>query len=258
MIAQVSKLPTPSPCAMNPPRVYHPGPIQVGQDAALDEGPSRHLARVLRLRPGEAVTLFDGDGGEYRSVVRTLLRDRVRVRVEGHAGLERESSLRVGLAQVVSAAERMDLTVQKAVELGVAWIQPLLARRGKVRLDQARGTKRVQHWQRIVIAACEQCGRNRVPAVEPVLDLPDWLGRRDPSQSGILLDPDSRLRLSQANRPAGEIALLVGPEAGLADEEQAMVQHCGFVAVSLGPRVLRTETAGLAALAAMQALWGDF
>jgi len=243
---------------MNSPRVYHPGPIQVGRDAVLDEAPSRHLARVLRLRPGEAVTLFDGAGGEYPSVVRTLERDRVRVRVERHEALERESALRVGLAQVVSAADLMDLTVQKAVELGVAWIQPLLARRGKVRLDEARAARRVQHWQRVAIAACEQCGRNRVPTVEPVLNLPDWLGRHDRQQSAILLDPHADRRLSQTPRPAGETVLLVGPESGFADEERAMALQCGFVGVRLGPRVLRTETAGFAALAAMQALWGDF
>jgi 16S rRNA (uracil1498-N3)-methyltransferase len=232
--------------------------MQVGRDTALDEGPSRHLARVLRMRPGDAITLFDGEGGEYRGAIRTLERDSVRVRVETHVAVERESALRVGLAQVVSASDLMDLTVQKAVELGVVWIQPLLARRGKVRLDGERSTRRVAHWQRVAIAACEQCGRNRVPAVQPVLELADWLGTVPTSQRGIVLEPGSALRLSQAEPPTDEIILLAGAESGFAQEEVALVQSRGFSAVSLGPRVLRTETAGLAAMAAMQALWGDF
>jgi 16S rRNA (uracil1498-N3)-methyltransferase len=232
--------------------------MQVGRDTTLDEGPSRHLARVLRMRPGDAITLFDGDGGEYRGAIRTQERDSVRVRVEAHVPVERESALRVGLAQVVSAGDLMDLTVQKAVELGVVWIQPLLARRGKVRLDGERSARRVAHWQRVAIAACEQCGRNRVPAVKPVLELADWLGTIATSQRGIVLEPGSALRLSQAGPPTGEIILLAGAESGFAQDEVALVQTRGFTAVSLGPRVLRTETAGLAAVAAMQALWGDF
>jgi 16S rRNA (uracil1498-N3)-methyltransferase len=170
--------------------------------------------------------------------------------------------LRVGLAQVVSAGERMDLTVQKAVELGAVWVQPLLSRRGKVRLGDERADKRVQHWQRVAIAACEQCGRNRVPAVQPVLELADWLGKFCHAQGGMLrgivLEPGAALRLSQAGPLSGEVVLLAGAESGFGDEEVALVQRMGFVAVRLGPRVLRTETAGLAALAAMQALWGDF
>jgi 16S rRNA (uracil1498-N3)-methyltransferase len=232
--------------------------MQVGRDSALDEAPSRHLARVLRMGPGDAVTLFNGEGGEYRAVIRTLTRDSVRARVEAHVPIERESALHVGLAQVVSAGDLMDLTVQKAVELGVDWIQPLLERRGKVLLGGERSARRVAHWQRVVIAACEQCGRNRVPVVKPVLDLAEWLGTISDSQRGILLEPGSPLRLSQAGRPAGEIVLLAGAESGFAPDEVTLVQSRGFVAVSLGPRVLRTETAGLAALAAMQALWGDF
>jgi 16S rRNA (uracil1498-N3)-methyltransferase len=239
-------------------RVYHRAALQAGRDTTLDEGPSRHLARVLRMRAGDTIVLFDGNGGEYRAVIRNLDRDAVRVRVETHAVVERESPLRVGLAQVISAGDLMDLTVQKAVELGAVWIQPLLARRGKVRLGEERADKRVQHWQRVAIAACEQCGRNRVPLVSPVSDLTDWLGTRPGSQRGIVLEPQAPLRLSAAGPLEGDITLLVGPESGLAAEEVALVQRLGFTAVNLGPRVLRTETAGLAALAAMQALWGDF
>jgi 16S rRNA (uracil1498-N3)-methyltransferase len=232
--------------------------MQAGRDATLDEAASRHVSRVLRMRGGDRLTLFDGEGGEYRAAIRTLERDAVRVRIEAFEPTERESALRIGLAQAISAGELMDLTVQKAVELGAVWIQPLLARRSKVRLEADRAERRVQHWQRVAIAACEQCGRNRLPLVAPVLALADWLGTRAGTQRGILLDPASPLRLSQAGPMEGEIALLAGAESGFTVEENEMAQHMGFVAVSVGPRVLRTETAGLAALAAMQALWGDF
>ena len=232
--------------------------MQVGRDATLDEAASRHLTRVLRMRTGETVTLFDGAGGEYHGTIRSVERDSVRVRVERFDTVERESALQVGLAQVVSAGELMDLTVQKAVELGVVWVQPLLARRGKVRLEPERAVKRVQHWQRVAIAACEQCGRNRLPAVLPVLELTDWLGARASGQCGLLLDPDATLRLSQAGPLEGEITLLAGGESGFAEDESALARQWGFLAVQLGPRVLRTETAGVAALAALQALQGDF
>jgi 16S rRNA (uracil1498-N3)-methyltransferase len=232
--------------------------LQAGRDATLDAAASRHVSRVLRMQAGEQLTLFDGEGGEYRAAIRSLERDAVRVRIEAFEPTERESALRIGLAQVISAGELMDLTVQKAVELGAVWIQPLLARRSKVRLEGDRAQRRVQHWQRVAIAACEQCGRNRLPPVHPVLALADWLGTRASTQRGILLDPASSLRLSQAGPMEGEIALLAGAESGLSEEENAMARYMGFVAVSLGPRVLRTETAGLAALAAMQALSGDF
>jgi 16S rRNA (uracil1498-N3)-methyltransferase len=243
---------------MRLPRVYHPGPLQVGRVTALDEAGSNHLVRVLRMRVGDRLIVFDGSGGEYRGAIEGVARAGVRVRIERHDPVERESALQVGLAQVVSAGERMDFTVQKAVELGAAWIQPLTARRAKVRLEPARAERRVTHWQRVAIAACEQCGRNRVPSVRPLLELYDWLGTLAGTERGMLLDPDAALPLSAAERPAGELLLLAGAEAGFDPEESALLQDRGFLAVRLGPRVLRTETAALAALAAMQALWGDF
>ncbi len=210
------------------------------------------------MKAGDALLVFDGTGGEHRAVIRTVERSGVRARIEGLDPVERESALRVGLVQVVSAGERMDFTLQKAVELGVAWIQPLLGRRAKVRLEGERAERRLQHWQRIVIAACEQSGRNQVPRVRPLLELPDWLGQASTAGSRLVLDPQAQQRLSEANRPSGELELLAGAESGFDDEEMALVRHHGFVPVRLGPRVLRTETAGLAALAALQALWGDF
>jgi 16S rRNA (uracil1498-N3)-methyltransferase len=242
---------------MRAPRVYHPAALQVGRDATLDEAASRHLTRVLRMRIGEPLTLFDGSGGEYRGVIRSLERHGVRVRIEAFHPIERETPLKIGLAQVISAGDLMDLTVQKAVELGAAWIQPLAAQRAKVRLDQPRAERRVAHWQRVAVAACEQCGRNTVPRVAPVLELAEWLARGAPCAHRILLDPLASTPISRAGPLSGETVLLVGAESGLSDEEAALAGTHGFAAVNLGPRVLRTETAGLAALAALQALWGD-
>jgi 16S rRNA (uracil1498-N3)-methyltransferase len=242
---------------MNPPRVYHPEKLQVGRDVTLTAGASHHLARVLRLVPGDAVRLFDGSGGEYRGVVRSSARDSVRVRSESFDPVERESALRVGLAQVISSGERMEFTVRKAVELGVAWIQPLTARRSIVRLTGERAARRVEHWQRIVISACEQCGRNRVPTVRPIVDLLHWLGDSPRTAVRLILEPASERSMSQIEAPAGEVTLLAGGESGFAPEDTEAAVLRGFVPVRLGPRVLRTETAGMAALAAMQALWGD-
>lgn len=210
------------------------------------------------MRPGDAVVLFDGAGGEHHGTLACVDRSLVRVRLSTLDPIERESLLAIGLAQVVSAGERMELTIQKAVELGVAWIQPLAAQRAKVRLSGERAERRVAHWQRVVESACEQSGRNRVPRVHPVLDFYAWLAQMPPAQSRLLLDPTADRKLSEAGPLTGEVTLLAGGESGFAPEEAEAAGRYGFFPVRLGPRVLRTETAGLAALAALQALWGDF
>lgn len=243
---------------MKSPRVYHPDRLQVGRDATLDEAASHHIGRVLRMKAGEAVVLFDGTGGEYRGVIRGVDRSGVRVRAEHFDDVERESVLQVGLVQAVSAGERMEFTLQKAVELGVAWIQPLLTRRSKVRLDAERAQKRVAHWQRVVNAACEQCGRNRVPQVRALLEFTSWLALPAPGPHRLVLQPDAQKRLSEAGPFADGVELLAGSESGLDEDELDLLPHYGFVPVRLGPRILRTETAGIAALSALQALWGDF
>jgi len=243
---------------MKAPRVYHREPLQVGRDVTLAQAAAHHLARVLRMRPGDAVVLFDGNGGECPGILTCVDRSVVRARLERHEPIDRESVLAIGLAQVVSAGERMDVTIQKAVELGVRWVQPLTSRRAKVRLSDERAEKRVAHWQRVAEAACEQCGRNRVPRIEPVREYLAWLGELPAAGERLLLDPEGPRRLSEAARPSGEVILLAGGESGFERDEAVAACRYGFVPVRLGPRVLRTETAGLAALAAMQALWGDF
>ena len=221
---------------------------------------ARHVSQVLRLKAGAPLTLFNGDGAEYAAVIAHAARDVMSARIEGVRAVERESPLEVTLGQGVSRGERMDYTVQKAVELGIARIEPVTTSRGVVRLDAARARQKSDHWQAVVISACEQCGRNRVPQVAPVERLQDWLARfrGGPAGTGILLDPESGLRLAELPRPSGGVTLLAGPEGGLTADERQDALRAGFVAVRFGPRMLRTETAALAALAAMQALWGDF
>jgi 16S rRNA (uracil1498-N3)-methyltransferase len=233
------------------PRVYLDAPLQQAGEVSLEDAPAHHLARVLRLREGDALTVFNGRGGEWDA---EFIGKR-RVRLRSFSNVERESPLRITLVQGVSSGERMDYTVQKAVELGVAVIQPLLTKRGVVRLEGTRASARVDHWKKVAIAACEQSGRNRIPEVMPLLDFHQY---RPPEEAGL------RLLLSAQGRSIREMKLdtaatiAAGPEAGFAPEEQAGLERAGFVKASLGPRILRTETAALAALAAINALRGDF
>jgi 16S rRNA (uracil1498-N3)-methyltransferase len=247
--------------AVNSPRFYCPIALAAGARTDLPEGAARHAARVLRLRVDDALTLFDANGGEYSARIISVERDRVAVEVLAWRDIERESPLSITLVQALQAGEKMDLTVQKAVELGVKQIVPVTARRSVVRLDGERAARRVEHWRGVVASACEQCGRNRVPAVAALTGLERWLSQ--PPAAGVLrlmLAPGAQHTLATLPQPAQEthIELLIGAEGGLAPEEMAQASAAGFIAIRLGPRILRTETAGLAALAAMQCLWGDF
>jgi 16S rRNA (uracil1498-N3)-methyltransferase len=234
--------------------------LRPGTECRLPPAQSRHVARVLRLGEGDALTLFNGDGAEFDAVVARVKKDEVTVKIGGARPGDRESALQVILGQALSTGERMDYTVQKAVELGVSVIQPLQTSRGVVRLDRTRAEKRCMHWQAIAVAACEQCGRNRIPQILPVMALRHWLGRRPAGRDElqVLLSPRAGVAFKALPRPRGGVTLIAGAEAGLTAEEQRDAERGGFVAARLGPRVLRTETAALAALAAMQTLWGDF
>jgi 16S rRNA (uracil1498-N3)-methyltransferase len=235
--------------------------LRPGAECRLPPAQSRHVARVLRLGEGDALALFNGDGAEFDAVVACVRKDEVTVKIGDARQSDRESALQVVLGQALSSGERMDYTVQKAVELGVTAIYPIAASRSVVRLDTERERKRVAHWQAVVIAACEQCGRNRVPTVAAPATLTDWIAPK-PGRSAaalrVLLSPRGEARLRDLPRPAGTVELLAGPEGGFTPEEEALARGSGFTPVRLGPRVLRTETAAVAALAAMQALWGDF
>lgn len=245
--------------AMNAPRFFCPLPLSQGALVALPPFAARHAVRVLRLAEGDSLTLFNGEGGEYPGQIETTGKDQVLVRLGDHRDVERESPLALILVQAVQGADKMDFTVQKAVELGVGRFQPVASRRSVVRLVGDRADKRVEHWRGVAVSACEQCGRNRVPAIDPVLPLEKYLARpAAPDTLRLVLSPGGATSLAQVPQPQGPVELLVGAEGGLAPEEVAQAQGAGFLPLVLGPRVLRTETAGLAALAAIHALWGDF
>jgi 16S rRNA (uracil1498-N3)-methyltransferase len=242
------------------PRFHCPLPLATGTVLDLPEGAARH-AQVLRLQPGSAVTLFDGLGGEYAATVERMGRRDVTVRVGAHQALEREAPRAVHLVVGMPANERMEWLVEKAAELGAASIQPLVAQRSVLKLSGERALKKRAHWQAIVVAACEQCGRNQVPVVHAAVALEGWLAtvRAEPPQTRLSARGECRvLSLQPGAKPlalampsSGPVTLLSGPEGGLNAAEEQAALDAGFVALSLGPRVLRAETAPLAVLAAL-------
>ncbi len=251
---------------MSNPRFFIPATLAVAS-LVLPEAAAHHAARVLRLRGGDAVTLFNGQGGEYAARITVIGKHEVTVAIERHDPVERESPLQLTLVQAVSSGERMDLTIQKAVELGVSRIVPVESERCVVRLKGERAAKRVAHWQQVAISACEQCGRNRIPEVSMISPLDVWLAvdevdrvgnRRSSDALRWVLLPGADTTLRDLPRPQTPIELLVGPEGGLTEAEADATRRAGYQPVRLGPRVLRTETAAPALLAALQALWGDF
>jgi len=238
-------------------RVYVEEPLASGKRCLVAGSAANHMVRVLRLGVGAAVTLFDGAGGEYAARIESLKKDAVLVEVGAHAAVERESPLAVTLAQGISRGERMDWVIQKATELGVRRIVPLITTRSVVRLDARQAQKKSQHWRGITIAACEQCGRNRLPELAAPVDFQEFLGTEAPEEAmRLLLSLAGSLRIGTI-KSLGKIILLIGPEGGLAPEEGTAALAQGFVPVQLGPRILRTETAAIAALAALQQAFGD-
>ena len=238
------------------PRFYLDAALRAGTSVLLPEDSAHHAVHVLRVQSGDEITLFTGRGGEFAARVASIQRLKVLVDVLQHHAIERESPLQMVLVQGVSAGERMDFTVRKSVELGVAELQPVLAASSVARPKGERAAARHAHWQKIVIAACEQCGRNRIPTVHPLVAASDYRGG---SGSKILLSPAAELRFSQAcNADGTAFTVAAGPEAGFNAREEAAFLDSGFVPAKLGARVLRTETAGIAALAALSALRGDF
>lgn len=237
-------------------RFHFPDRLPAGGEVVLPEALAHHALRVLRLRDGEVLVLFDGAGGEVAA--RLVVRGKTAVAVLGErSAADRESPLQVVLVQALATGDKMDWIVQKAVELGVAAIQPVQAERSVLRLGGERADKRVAHWQQVAVSACEQCGRNRIPEVRPVQALGQWLASHHEA-CNYLLAPGGVSGFTDAPRPSAGVHLLVGPEGGWSEAELAAADAAGCQRVSLGPRVLRTETAGLAALAVVQARWGDF
>jgi 16S rRNA (uracil1498-N3)-methyltransferase len=239
-------------------RCFIPQPLRAGEERLLPDAAATHVGRVLRARVGDGLTLFDGQGGEYDARILSIERPGVRVRIDSHRALERESPLKITLLQALARGERMDFIVQKATELGVTSIIALHSQRSVVRLNAVGLAKRCEHWRAIAISACEQCGRNRVPLIEAVPDLASACSRVPPTDRRLMLSPDAERTLLDAVREASSISMLIGPEGGFSSEELALTQQLGFHGCRLGPRVLRAETAPLAALSAIQAVAGDF
>jgi 16S rRNA (uracil1498-N3)-methyltransferase len=271
-------------------RVHVDAPLRSGQRLAVEGSAGNHIARVLRLRAGDPLTLFNGQGGEYGGSIEEIRRDTVLVSVLEHREIERESPFQLVLAQGISRADRMDWVVQKATELGVCRIVPIFTERSVVHLDEKQAARKVQHWRSIVIAACEQSGRNRVPQIDQPIGFYEMLQQRDPPQdrdalqqprpgeddlpqeprSGnddslhqpgevarLLLSPTAKLRLADIPPGPPGATVLIGPEGGLADVEQEAAIKSGYTPVRLGPRVLRTETAAVCALTLLQQRFGD-
>ncbi len=242
---------------MRIPRIYQPVSLRRGQLIELDGQAAVHLTRVLRLRAGDALCLFNGQGGEFSARLVAVGRRTASIEVGAFSSREVESGLQLVLAQGVSRGERMDYTVQKAVELGVSCIVPLETARTTVNLDGERRAKRLAHWQGVANAACEQSGRNRVPPVTAVRGLHEWLAVAGPGLK-LVLHHRADKSLAELPPPEGPVSLLVGPEGGLSEAEIDAAVDSGFRPLRLGPRVLRTETAALSALSVLQWLWGDF
>lgn len=239
------------------PRFYLPENLSVGQTVALPDNIVRHL-NVLRVRPNENITLFDGKGKAHAAQLTVLEKRRAEAEILHEDTTDNESPLNITLIQSISSGDRMDFTLQKSVELGVTAIQPVISERCIVRLDGERAAKRLARWQEIVISACEQSGRNTVPPVLPIIGYREALDKMPSESTKLIMSINRARKLGDIRQPSGAIVFMVGPEGGWTEQEEQQAFEAGFQAVTLGKRILRTETAPLAAIAAMQTLWGDF
>jgi len=238
-------------------RIHTPGPLHTGEQTALSAAGAYHVARVLRLRAGAPLIVFDGNGGEFRAEVFAIEGNDVSVSVGEHVHGTAESPLKITLTQGISRSERMDWALQKATELGVKTIVPVLTARSVVRLDEKQSAKKQEHWRNIVIGACEQCGRNRVPDVLAPLTLRNHFAKSVKEGLRLVLSPNAPASLAGLTSMPSKVELLIGPEGGLDDDELLQAETAGYMPVRLGPRVLRTETAAVTALSVLQAMWGD-
>ena len=239
-------------------RIYTQQPLHSGATVRLGEEISHYVLRVLRLRRGDPLILFNGDGNEYQAILCNADRKQAAALIGREGKPDRESALRVFLGQGLARGERMDFVVQKSVELGAASITPLWTKRCQVQLSGQRLENRLAHWQGILRSACEQSNRVVLPSLDKPTHLPEWIAavQLQEQQHKLVLDPSAPRRLGDL-RPASSVSILVGPEGGLDEDEIRLSESNGFQRIRLGPRVLRTETAPLAVLAAIQALWGD-
>ena len=239
-------------------RLFVTDRLATGAELRLDKDKSRYLGRVLRLRNGDRVHVFNGDDGEFEADIRSLAKDAAVILVGQPVDTATESPLRIHLVQGISRGERMDFVIQKATELGVKRISPVFTEYGVVKLDDKRTQKRRDHWQSVAQSACEQSGRVRPPLIDSPIALNSWFGAgARETDTDLILRPGAVTPLGAIEAPVTKVCLLVGPEGGFSESEYDDADATGFEAVSLGPRVLRTETAALAAIAVAQAAWGD-
>ncbi|WP_459175900.1 16S rRNA (uracil(1498)-N(3))-methyltransferase [Ewingella americana] len=241
---------------MRIPRIFHPQPITDNSEIALSEDAANHTGRVLRMQPGQSIQLFDGSNQLFDATITQVDKKSVKVSVTAGVVADNESPLNLHLGQVISRGEKMEFTIQKSIELGVNTITPLFSERCGVKLDGERLEKKLQQWQKIAIAACEQCGRNRIPEIRPAMQLEAWCAEQDDSLK-LNLHPRASHSINTLPLPVNHVRLLIGPEGGLSAEEIAMTSGYGFTDILLGPRVLRTETTALTAITALQVRFGD-
>lgn len=241
---------------MRIPRIYTDSALREGATAELDENAAQHVGRVLRMQPGQTLRLFNGDGNDYPATITSASKKNVEVQVGTPDANPTESPLDIILGQALSKGDRMDYAVQKAVEMGVTRIVPLTTERCDVKLKGDREDKRLRHWQSVAISAAEQCGRARVPDILPVMTVTEWLEHTRNCEVRLVLHHRTEQSLDTLAKPT-RVALMIGPEGGLSADEISQAESEGFLPVALGPRVLRTETAPVAAMALCQYLWGD-
>ncbi|MGX2957374.1 16S rRNA (uracil(1498)-N(3))-methyltransferase [Ursidibacter arcticus] len=242
---------------MRIPRIYHPELLAGKTRCVLSEDATNHVGRVLRMNEGAELVLFDGSNYTFSAQISQISKKQIEVEILSHQLDNRESNLPIHLGQVISRGDRMEFTIQKSVELGVTTITPLWSERCGVKLEGERQDKKLQQWQKIAISACEQCGRNVIPEIRPIMKLTDWCKEQD-DMLKLNLHPRAKYTIkSLPNVPSAGVRLLIGSEGGLSPEEIAMTEQQGFTEVLLGKRILRTETASLATITALQILYGD-
>jgi 16S rRNA (uracil1498-N3)-methyltransferase len=238
-------------------RLFHDGPLDTGTVLSLSDVNAHHLKTVLRARTGQELVLFNGKGGEYLATICEISKKTLLVEINRHTAVNRESALQIVLAQGVSKGQRMDYCIQKAVELGACAIQPVTTVRCAVRQKGDRSNRKESHWQGVVTSAAEQSGRTLLPRLGTTVSLHDYLRRTADVSLKLVLDPLADTALCDLTPPDQSVHILTGPEGGLSEEEICQSKENGFIGIRMGPRILRTETAGVAAIAVMQALWGD-
>ncbi len=241
---------------MRVPRIYEPGPLSSHALLDLSEDGANHIGRVLRMQAGQELVLFDGRGGQYPATIQAVGKKQVTVQLAELDPVEVESPLAIHFGQVISRGDKMEFTIQKSVELGVTVITPLFSERCGVKLSGERLDKKLEQWQKIAISACEQCGRNRIPEIRPAMELAAWLAEPT-AELKLNLHPRAPYSINTLPEPSHGIRLLIGPEGGLSTSEIEQAREHGFADMLLGPRVLRTETAGLTAITALQCRFGD-